>query len=40
MNVRTSGAEFIDVNTNYAFTEGIGTREYKCAAKTQSCFRE
>ncbi len=40
MNVRTTGAVFVNVNADDAFMEGIGAREYECAAKSESCFRE
>ena len=38
MNVGTPGTEFVDVNADHAFMEGIGAK-YECA-QSESCFRE
>ena len=40
VDMRASGAEFIDVNANHAFTKGVGAREYQCPAQSKSHFRE
>ncbi len=39
MNVGTSGAVFVDVDSDDAFVKRIGAREDERAAKSESCFR-